>query len=184
VINCNSEFDCQVSREAGQFVKPGLDTPMCKKNVVGSPVILQGATCAIDEDCGAGYICINNTCISSCFLDEDCAGGEICLAGQCHETTGTCYTDLGTNGDLQTIDKSCRGYPEEDSPISYDEEIVRYQSDPNEEGFGDVLYKDPELENANIGFTANYETDCSYQKVQYKTAKKCISIKTTVFKFI
>lgn len=173
LIPCNTDVNCleirgeELNPVDNLFAQPGSTSPACRKTMLPR---YQGA-CANSTDCPGGAACISGQCMITCSLDSQCdstdsAQDGICLDSECYQEQGFCYTDLGINGKTQSINKSCRGYPEEDSPIGYDSSIIEYVTNPNDENFGEPTSKEAELEAMNIGFTNN-TADCSYQKVKW-----------------
>ena len=151
-IRCSSDLDCKDAREEGLFVNEGGEDTICKRTV----------NMRADE--------VGNDCLE----DIDCNTGDVCLANKCRTTIGRCYSDIGVDGNTDSLNKTCRGYPEEDSPIGYDPRLITYEDETNDQGegatsdFGKVASKESELEFVNMGFTNNEDTDCSYKKVTWK----------------
>ena len=54
--------------------------------------------CSGDSECGAGQICVDQTCRSGCRLSRDCPAGEQCVANRC--------VPMSADGDADT-DEDC-----------------------------------------------------------------------------
>jgi hypothetical protein len=117
--------------------------------------------CSNDKDCVTAKN--NGVFAKTSNRDPYCA----MTSGPGGNTFGRCMIEVGIDNKGSVLDKSCRGYPEQDSPIPYDYNIIEWYKDEDGTYFTRPRFKDAEVENINVAFEDNY-ADCSYRKVTYK----------------
>lgn len=116
-IVCTSNSDCPLGNVcSGSRCVPGIDNTTDGDNEEDQQQFC--GECCDDEDCGAGYYCMDNLCFkeevpdgdeetSICTSDDDCPSGLSCVDGGCVLVT--------TDGDTETGETSESGETDNES---------------------------------------------------------------------